>query len=160
MKAPARLDSKVAARLGYLTENDEGPDIQAFMGRYYATASDIECDSGVITVAFRDRLHGIIGGGELAQPNDFTDNVASSRDGGKTWTLQSRPPFPGSIYGLSYVPGLGATVVATGKDPACAASWSAMRPPHPVALGPAETADCSWPCWSECENRLSGRFAR
>ncbi len=77
--------------------------------------------SGVITVAFRDRLHGILGGGELAQPNDFTDNVASSSDGGKTWTLQSRPPFPGSIYGLGYVPGLGATVVATGPG---GAAWS------------------------------------
>ncbi|PYO33902.1 MAG: oxidoreductase, partial [Gemmatimonadetes bacterium] len=32
--------------------------------------------SGVITVAFRDRTHGILGGGELARPDDFADNVA------------------------------------------------------------------------------------
>src|SRR5205809_576122 len=77
--------------------------------------------SGVITVAFRDRLHGILGGGELTQPDAFVDNVASSSDGGKTWTLRTRTPFSGSIYGLSYVPGLEATVVATGPR---GAAWS------------------------------------
>ena len=77
--------------------------------------------SGVITVAFRDRTHGILGGGELARPDDFADNVASSSDGGKTWTLRTRTPFSGSIYGLSYVSGLGATVVATGPN---GAAWS------------------------------------
>lgn len=61
--------------------------------------------SGVITVAFRDALHGILGGGELLAPTAFADTVARSSDGGKTWELTSRPPFPGSIYGLSYVSG-------------------------------------------------------
>jgi [protein-PII] uridylyltransferase len=32
---------QVAARLGYLLPDDEGPDIQAFMQRYYAAAADI-----------------------------------------------------------------------------------------------------------------------
>ncbi len=77
--------------------------------------------SGVITLAFRDRMHGILGGGELAAPDAFADNVARSSDGGKTWTLGTRTPFPGSIYGLSYVPGLGSTVVATGPK---GAAWS------------------------------------
>jgi photosystem II stability/assembly factor-like uncharacterized protein len=59
--------------------------------------------SGVITVAFRDASHGILGGGELAAPTTFADTVARSRDGGKTWELRSRTPFAGAIYGLSYV---------------------------------------------------------
>ncbi len=59
--------------------------------------------SGVITVDFRDALHGILGGGELASPTTFADEVARSSDGGKTWELRSRVPFPGAIYGLSYV---------------------------------------------------------
>lgn len=63
--------------------------------------------SGVITVAFRDAYHGILGGGELAAPGDFFDNLARSTDGGQTWQLVSRPPFPGSIYGLSYLQGRG-----------------------------------------------------
>ncbi len=59
--------------------------------------------SGVISVDFRDAKHGILGGGELLAPTAFADTVARSRDGGKTWLLVSRTPFPGAIYGLSYV---------------------------------------------------------
>ncbi len=87
--------------------------------------------SGVITVAFRDRLHGILGGGELAQPDAFADNVARSSDGGRTWTLGTRTPFTGSVYGLSYVPGLGATVVVTGPK---GAAWSSDDGGHWLPL--------------------------
>ena len=59
--------------------------------------------SGVISVDFRDGEHGILGGGELVAPTVFADTVARSRDGGKTWLLASRTPFPGAVYGLSYV---------------------------------------------------------
>jgi photosystem II stability/assembly factor-like uncharacterized protein len=59
--------------------------------------------SGVFSVDFRDPLHGILGGGELASPTAFADTVARTRDGGKTWQLTSRPPVPGAIFGLSYV---------------------------------------------------------
>jgi photosystem II stability/assembly factor-like uncharacterized protein len=61
--------------------------------------------SGGISVAFRDPHHGILGGGELAAPTEFSDNFARSGDGGKTWQLGARTPFPGSIYGLSYAIG-------------------------------------------------------
>ncbi|MCU1226936.1 MAG: hypothetical protein JWQ42_5029 [Edaphobacter sp.] len=59
--------------------------------------------SGIFSVDFRDALHGILGAGELAAPMSFADTVARSSDGGKTWQLGSRTPFPGAIYGLSYV---------------------------------------------------------
>ncbi len=59
--------------------------------------------SGVFTVDFRDERHGILGAGELAAPTAFADTVARSQDGGKSWQLVSRPPFPGAVYGLSYV---------------------------------------------------------
>lgn len=42
-------------------------------------------------------------------------------DGGKTLSLGTRPPFPGSIYGLDYVKGLGTSVVITGPK---GAAWS------------------------------------
>jgi photosystem II stability/assembly factor-like uncharacterized protein len=80
--------------------------------------------SGVISVAFRDPMHGILGGGEIAKPKDFADTVARSGDGGKTWRLGSRTPFPGAIYGLSYVRkhnGEERTVVVTGPS---GAAWS------------------------------------
>ena len=38
-----------------------------------------------------------------------------SSDGGRTWTLVTPTPFPGAVYGLTYVPGhQRLTVVATG----------------------------------------------
>jgi photosystem II stability/assembly factor-like uncharacterized protein len=77
--------------------------------------------SGVFSVDFRDRFHGILGAGELATPDASIDNVARSSDGGKTWELRTRTPFVGAIYGLSYVPDLFQTVVATGPH---GAAWS------------------------------------
>jgi len=78
--------------------------------------------SGGATIAFRDTLHGILGGGDIGAPDAFADNVATSSDGGRTWTLAGRTPFPGAIYGLAYVPGGdGRAVVATGPS---GAAWS------------------------------------
>jgi photosystem II stability/assembly factor-like uncharacterized protein len=61
--------------------------------------------SGILTVAFRDARHGILGAGELAAPDQFTDNVARSSDGGRTWRLGSHTPFPGATFGLAYASG-------------------------------------------------------
>lgn len=77
--------------------------------------------SGVITLAFRDHRHGILAGGDLALPDVFTNNVARSRDGGKTWVLGASPPFPGSVYGLAYIGKWTKSVVATGP---AGAAWS------------------------------------
>jgi len=41
---------------------------------------------------------------------------------------------------------------------ACRAMTSARRPPHPVRDTPEAMALCHCACWSECENRLSGRL--
>jgi photosystem II stability/assembly factor-like uncharacterized protein len=79
--------------------------------------------SGGSSVAFRDTVSGILGGGDIAAPDSFADNVARSSDGGRTWQLASRTPFPGAVYGLAYVPGRASrTVVATGPS---GAAWSA-----------------------------------
>ncbi len=86
--------------------------------------------SGGISVAFRDAHHGILGGGELAVTDAFTDNVARSADGGKTWQLAQHPTFTGSIYGLAYVPH-GTTVVATGP---VGAAWTPDEGSHWFAL--------------------------
>jgi photosystem II stability/assembly factor-like uncharacterized protein len=78
--------------------------------------------SGVVSVDFRDRFHGILGGGDVAASTEPQDNVARSADGGATWTLTTSTPFPGAVYGLSYVPGqLRLTVVATGPG---GAAWT------------------------------------
>ncbi|MGH7498398.1 MAG: WD40/YVTN/BNR-like repeat-containing protein [Gemmatimonadales bacterium] len=87
--------------------------------------------AGGVSVAFRDRLHGILGGGDLAITEAFTDNVARSGDGGKTWRLASHPTFTGAIYGLAYVPRMEKTVVATGPR---GASWTSDEGSHWFAL--------------------------
>jgi photosystem II stability/assembly factor-like uncharacterized protein len=89
--------------------------------------------AGGTTVAFRDRFHGIIAGGDLAAlPTDppSAKRAAVSSDGGQTWSLVKPPPlsttnagdFGGSVFGLSYVPGRGdQTVVVTGPG---GTAWS------------------------------------
>ena len=77
--------------------------------------------SGAASIGFRDSLHGILGGGDIAAPEAFAANIAVSADGGRSWRLTTRTPFPGAVYGLAYVPGRGRTVVATGPR---GAAWS------------------------------------
>jgi photosystem II stability/assembly factor-like uncharacterized protein len=59
--------------------------------------------AGAFTVAFRDPWHGIVGGGDLDPADPNNAKTATSRDGGKTWTLTNAPPVTGAIFGLSYV---------------------------------------------------------
>jgi photosystem II stability/assembly factor-like uncharacterized protein len=77
--------------------------------------------SGVVSIDFRDPSHGILGGGDVVASAAPQNNVARSTDGGKTWTQATSTPFTGAVYGLSYVPGLRLTVVATGPG---GAAWS------------------------------------
>jgi hypothetical protein len=67
-------------------------------------------------VAFRDTLHGIALGGDIADTTGFSDNVAVTSDGGATWRLAGRPTFPGAVYG---------SAIASGTTP-----------PAVVAVGP------------------------
>lgn len=60
--------------------------------------------AGAISVAFRDRFHGVVGGGDLAV--NTSADMATSDDGGRTWTLTSTPPVQGSIFCLAYIQGM------------------------------------------------------
>jgi photosystem II stability/assembly factor-like uncharacterized protein len=88
-----------AAQARILATADSGDTWQA----YDTPTVQGTATSGVFTVGFRDPRHGMLGAGELAAPTAFADTVARSQDGGKSWQLTSRPPFPGAVYGLSYV---------------------------------------------------------
>ncbi len=59
--------------------------------------------AGGFSVAFRDGWHGMVGGGNLS--NNTTAQAATSDNGGRSWTLTTKPPIPGSIFGLAYVRG-------------------------------------------------------
>ena len=78
--------------------------------------------AGIFTLAFRDSLHGVILGGDLSRPDEHTDNVARTADGGRTWTLAGRPVLAGAVYGAAYVPGAPTpTLLAVGPH---GADWS------------------------------------
>lgn len=113
------ITTGAAARSRVLTTGDAGDTWRA----YPTPIVQGSPTSGGASVQFRDTLHGILGGGDVAAPDSSADNVARSSDGGRTWRLATRTPFPGAIYGLAYVPGGGSrTVVATGPS---GAAWSA-----------------------------------
>ena len=88
--------------------------------------------AGITTVAFRDTANGLVLGGALNRMDDLTDNVAATRDGGRTWTLVARPTFAGPVFGSAWVPGADRpTLVAVGPKGAALTrddglTWSAV----------------------------------
>jgi photosystem II stability/assembly factor-like uncharacterized protein len=48
--------------------------------------------SGVFSLAFRDKDHGIAVGGDYKKPDESTGTAAYTSDGGKTWTAAAKPP--------------------------------------------------------------------
>jgi photosystem II stability/assembly factor-like uncharacterized protein len=87
-----------------------------------ATAS-----AGIATVAFRDTLHGVALGGNIAKPDTVLVNVAVTSDGGVTWEPGDLPPFPGAVYGAAYaLDGASPALVAVGPKGA-AISWDDAR---------------------------------
>jgi len=54
--------------------------------------------AGIFSIAFRDRNHGMIVGGDYLKPNDIGANAAITSDGGKTWALlDKRLPFRSAV---------------------------------------------------------------
>jgi len=49
--------------------------------------------AGIFSIAFRDRMHGVIVGGDYKRPDDDGPNLAFTEDGGKTWTLSPAHPL-------------------------------------------------------------------
>jgi len=54
--------------------------------------------AGVFSIAFRDRDHSIIVGGDYRKPDDTVNTVAITGDGGKRWTSIEKPlPFRSGV---------------------------------------------------------------
>jgi len=70
----------------------------------YDTPLISNASAGGVSVAFRDSLHGIVGGGDLS--TNTSADTATSDDGGKSWYLTNKPPVQGAIFCLAYVQGL------------------------------------------------------
>jgi photosystem II stability/assembly factor-like uncharacterized protein len=46
-----------------------------------------EDSTGIFSISFRDAMNGIIVGGDYRKPNEGAKNVATTKDGGKSWKL-------------------------------------------------------------------------
>lgn len=68
--------------------------------------------AGLATITFRDEQRGAALGGPIGDPEARSDNVAVTTDGGRSWQLAGRTTYPGAVYGASYVPAAGGTIVA------------------------------------------------
>jgi photosystem II stability/assembly factor-like uncharacterized protein len=87
-----------AAKARILASDDGGATWAAYDAAiFHGTPS-----SGILSVDFRDELHGIAGGGDITKAGEIADTIARSSNGGKTWQVAHRPPFPGAVYGLCY----------------------------------------------------------
>jgi photosystem II stability/assembly factor-like uncharacterized protein len=88
--------------------------------------------AGIASVAFRSPTHGVVVGGAIDRPDAWTDNVATTRDGGLSWQLGGPPTFAGAVYGASYaLEGPRSVLVAVGPNGASysqddGATWSTL----------------------------------
>jgi photosystem II stability/assembly factor-like uncharacterized protein len=60
--------------------------------------------SGIFSIAFNDELRGIVVGGDYKQPYATKGNVATTNDGGTTWTLIENPAAMEFQSCVAYVP--------------------------------------------------------
>jgi photosystem II stability/assembly factor-like uncharacterized protein len=71
---------------------------------------------GIFSVAFRDRLHGVTVGGDYRNEKEAVDNLATTSDGGQTWTLVKAKGLSGFRSVVKFVPGTKSTFVAVGPQ--------------------------------------------
>jgi len=84
----------------------------------YNTPLTSSPSAGGFSVAFRDALHGVVGGGDLSV--NYYGQMAVTSDGGQIWTMTNSPPTPGAIFCLAY---------ATGQTLPSSAEDAEIQPP-------------------------------
>src|SRR5215471_1647097 len=92
--------------------------------------------AGIFSVAFRDALHGVVVGGDYSKEKEAVDNVATTSDGGKTWTLVKEHALSGFRSAVQYVPGTAMSLVAVGPQGGDISdddgkTWTALPSPSP-----------------------------
>jgi photosystem II stability/assembly factor-like uncharacterized protein len=84
--------------------------------------------AGIFSVTFRDSKHGVIAGGDYQQPGKDGSNLASTNDGGRTWTRAPLSPqwyFSAVAFTTSHDEG--AAVFALGTAHAACADLGATK---------------------------------
>jgi len=73
--------------------------------------------AGIFSIAFRDAKRGVVVGGDYTKEGESKDNVAITRDGGKTWTAINKTRPNGYRSLVAYMPGATvSTLVAVGPS--------------------------------------------
>jgi len=72
--------------------------------------------SGIFSIAFRDSSNGVIVGGDYKKENEPSDNVATTTDGGATWTLTRGTRPSGFRSAVAYVGDRNRMLVAVGPS--------------------------------------------
>jgi photosystem II stability/assembly factor-like uncharacterized protein len=93
--------------------------------------------AGIFSVAFRDRNHGVVVGGDYSKEKEAVDNVATTSDGGRTWTLVKDRGLSGFRSVVKYVPGTKMSLVAVGPQGADTSeddgrTWTPLASPAPI----------------------------
>ncbi len=60
--------------------------------------------TGIFSIAFRDAMHGMVVGGNYQQESGAVDNVATTSDGGATWTLVRQRGLSGFRSVVAWLP--------------------------------------------------------
>jgi photosystem II stability/assembly factor-like uncharacterized protein len=115
--------------------------------------------TGIFSIAFRNRLHGVIVGGNYRDESAAVNNVAVTVDGGATW---SRPPGPGLSgfrSAVAWLPRRDRTLLAVGPTGADWSSdggltWRTAGGAGYDALSIAPAGDAGWATGAD------GRIAR
>jgi len=61
--------------------------------------------AGIFSIAFRDGVHGLAGGGDYQDPENPVGNLSRTVDGGSTWTTVEVAPPSGHRAAVAHVPG-------------------------------------------------------
>jgi photosystem II stability/assembly factor-like uncharacterized protein len=80
----------------------------------FATPLATGTATGIFSIAFRDRDHGIVVGGNYQREQDAIDNAAITTDAGRTWTLVKG--LGGFRSAVAWLPGPLHTLIAVGPS--------------------------------------------
>ena len=111
-KSHAWIATGGATRSRILRTSDRGRTWQIADAPLKAGAS-----AGSFSIAFRDARNGVIVGGDYTKEGEASDNLAITKDGGATWSLQKGLTGYRSV--VAYVPGLpkrASTLLASGPS--------------------------------------------